>query len=152
MKDQSKMSSNNVQAAAELAASTAATKITYTGSIASISGWVFDSDVIAMGGLVLAVVGFVVNLIFKIREDQRQVEAHEIAKKRATESDPNVQHLLNEIPKIMRSNRMQGPYDAQKALVDEMDAARLAAEHRDIERPGVEMEVLSNKLAGDAGT
>ncbi len=64
-----------------------------------------------MCGLVLAVLGFVVNVIFKIREDRRQSEAHELAKKRATESDPNVQQLLDEIPRIMRSSRMHGPQD-----------------------------------------
>ena len=114
MKDKSKMSSSSLQTATETAASAVATKATYTGSVASISGWFLSSEVVAMCGLVLALVGFFVNLVFKVREDRRQAEAHEITKKRAAESDPHVQQLLDEIPRIMMSNRMQGPHDSTR--------------------------------------
>jgi hypothetical protein len=110
MKDKSKMSSN-LQTAAEATISAVGTKATYAGSVTTLGGWLLSSEVIAVCGLALAVLGFVVNLVFKIREDRRQSEAHELSKKRAAESDPHVKKLLDEIPRIMMSNRMRGPND-----------------------------------------
>ena len=107
MKDRRKMS-NNIQNATETTISAVSGKATYAGSATTLGGWAISNEIVALVGLVLAVLGFIVNLIFKIREDRRRVEAHELAKKRAAEADPHVKKFLEEIPGIVRSSRIQG--------------------------------------------
>jgi|GEM_PF-1371982 len=103
MKD-NKMSSSTLQTATEATASAVATKTTYAGSIATIGGWVVSSELIALCGLILAILGFLVNLVFKLREDSRQAEVHRLAMhnaKRAAEAHDKI----DEIADVMRSNR-----------------------------------------------
>jgi len=104
MKDRRKMS-NNLQNATETTISAVSGKATYAGSATTLGGWAISNEIVALVGLVLAVLGFIVNLIFKIREDRRQVEAHELAKKRAAESDPHVKKFLDQLPDIVISNQ-----------------------------------------------
>ena len=103
MKDRRTMSST-IQTATEATAAAVATKSTYAGSIATIGGYILQSEVIAFCGLVLALAGFVVNLFFKIREDRRQAEVHRLAiqnAKRAAEAHDKI----DEIAGVMRSSR-----------------------------------------------
>ena len=58
--------------AADQAIATVANKATYTGAATSGAGWALSNEFIAMGGFVLAVMGYVTTLFFKIREDRRQ--------------------------------------------------------------------------------
>lgn len=63
--------------AVEATAAASASKATYTGSATTMFGWLMSNEFIAVGGFVLAVLGFAVNLYFKIKEDRRQQRAHE---------------------------------------------------------------------------
>jgi TnpA family transposase len=63
--------------AAEAAVAAGASKATYTGSATTMAGWALSNEFIAVGGFALAVLGFVVNLYFKIKDDRRQQRAHE---------------------------------------------------------------------------
>ena len=109
MKD-SKMSGSTLQTATEATASAVATKTTYAGSIATVGGWVISSELIALCGLILAVLGFIVNLVFKVREDRRQAEGHRAVMESVKNNGPEVKQFLDELPRIMRSNRVQNEY------------------------------------------
>jgi hypothetical protein len=84
----------DLQTAAEATASGLATKGTYVGSAATIGGWVVNSEFIALCGLALAFLGFIVNLVFKIREDRRQTEAHKIHTSNLRETQSTTLDLL----------------------------------------------------------
>ena len=68
-----------------------------------------SSEAVATCGLALALLGFFVNLIFKIREDRRQSEAHELVKRQAA-SAPEVKQFLSDLPEILRSGRSVSHY------------------------------------------
>jgi len=55
----------------------AASKATYTGAGTVGVGWLMSSEAAILIGLVLAVGGFVVNLLFSIRRDRREMREHE---------------------------------------------------------------------------
>ena len=65
------------QHAIEQAAAATASKVTYTGATTSMAGWLISNEVIAAGGFALAVIGFAVNLYFKIKDDRRQQAIHD---------------------------------------------------------------------------
>lgn len=54
-----------------------ASKSTYAGATTSVAGWLLSSEFIAVGGFFLAVVGFLVNLYFKLKDDRRQQAVHD---------------------------------------------------------------------------
>jgi hypothetical protein len=84
----------NLQTAAEATASGLATKGTYGGTMLTIGGWAVNSEFIALCGLALAFLGFVVNLVFKIREDRRQEEAHKLNKRNMEETQTTALDLM----------------------------------------------------------
>lgn len=51
-------------------------KATYTGAGMTISGWLLSSEAAVLIGIVLGVAGFVVNWVYRHREDQRQQAEH----------------------------------------------------------------------------
>lgn len=53
-----------------------AQKTTIGGSLMALFGGITATDLAAVGGLVLAVLGFAVNLYFQWREDRRKSEEH----------------------------------------------------------------------------
>lgn len=61
----------------ETAVSAVASKVTYAGSGGTILGWLASSEASVVIGIGVAVVGLVVNIVFKIREDKRQQEEHD---------------------------------------------------------------------------
>lgn len=60
------------QHAIEQASAATASKLTYTGGATSMAGWLISNEFIAVGGFALAVLGFAVNVYFKVRDDRRQ--------------------------------------------------------------------------------
>jgi len=63
--------------AAEATVAAGASKATYTGSATTMFGWLTSNEFIALGGFALAVLGFIVNLYFKIKDDRRLQRQHE---------------------------------------------------------------------------
>lgn len=57
-------------------ATAVAQKTTIGGSIMALFGGITATDLAAVGGLVLACAGFLVNLYFQWREDRRKSEEH----------------------------------------------------------------------------
>lgn len=55
----------------------AGSKATYTGAGASLVGWLTSSEAGVIFGIVLGVIGLLVNLYFKHRDDRRQQIEHE---------------------------------------------------------------------------
>ncbi len=55
----------------------AASKGTYAGAAAAGLGWLVSNEFLGLLGLLLAVAGFVTNLHFKRRRDQREQLEHE---------------------------------------------------------------------------
>lgn len=55
----------------------AGSKATYTGAGASLVGWLTSSEAGVIFGIVLGVIGLLVNLYFKHRDDRRQQTEHE---------------------------------------------------------------------------
>ena len=58
------------------AVTAASQKATIGGSIMALFGGITATELAAVGGLVLAVLGFAVNLYFQWREDRRKSEEH----------------------------------------------------------------------------
>ena len=54
-----------------------ASKATYTGAGASVMGWLVSSEAAVFFGIVIGVLGLVVNVIFSIRRDRREQREHE---------------------------------------------------------------------------
>lgn len=52
-------------------------KATYTGAGASFIGWVLSSQFGVLAGVVIGVVGLLVNLYFRSRQDAREEREHE---------------------------------------------------------------------------
>lgn len=46
------------------------------GGATSLYGWLTSNDMLAVIGAVVAVLGFLVNLIFQVRRDRREAELH----------------------------------------------------------------------------
>lgn len=46
------------------------------GTVASLFGWVTSNNMLTLFGVVTTLLGFVVNFIFKYREDRRRQELH----------------------------------------------------------------------------
>ena len=69
--------SDSYRQAAEAAVAASASKATYTGSATTMFGWLMSNEFIAVGGFALAVLGFIVNLYFKIKDDRRLQKAHD---------------------------------------------------------------------------
>ncbi len=90
--------------AAEVTLATSASKATYTGATASAAGWLMSNEFIAVGGFALAVLGFAVNLYFKIKEDRRQ-EALHLAQMRDIERKPTDSDVSEEIQRAI-DNRL----------------------------------------------
>ena len=56
----------------------AGSKATYAGAGASVSGWLLSSEGAAMCGIIIGLLGLIVNFYFKRREDKRLQAEHEI--------------------------------------------------------------------------
>ena len=70
----------------DTAASAFANKMIATGASASVIGGMTSTDIAAFGGLIIAVIGLVVQIYFKVKDDRRK-EA--IARKRYGVNDGN---------------------------------------------------------------
>lgn len=77
MQPRDDMSTQLHEAAVDAAVSAAASKTTYAGSAVTVVGWWSSSEVAVAVGMVVGVVGLIVNIIFKIREDRRQQAINE---------------------------------------------------------------------------
>lgn len=55
----------------------AASKSTYTGAGLTITGWLLSSQAAILVGMVVGILGLVVNFVFKLREDRRQEKLHQ---------------------------------------------------------------------------
>lgn len=62
-------------------------KATYTGAGTSLVGWLMSSEFGVLAGIVLGVVGLLVNLYFKRKQDAREQREHE-ARMRKLETQP----------------------------------------------------------------
>lgn len=61
----------------DAAIAAAGSKATYTGAGTSLLAWMTSSEAGVVIGIVIGVVGLIVNVYFKIREDRRKQEEHE---------------------------------------------------------------------------
>lgn len=64
------------QETVEAAIAAVGSKVTYAGSGGSVLAWMTSNEGGVMIGVLVAVVGLVVNVFFKWREDRRQQEEH----------------------------------------------------------------------------
>lgn len=87
--------------AAEVTLATSASKATYTGATASAAGWLMSNEFIAVGGFALAVLGFAVNLYFKIKEDRRQEALHLAQMRDISERKPADADVAEEIQRAI---------------------------------------------------
>jgi hypothetical protein len=55
----------------------AASKSTYTGAGLTITGWLVSSEAAIVVGMMVGIVGLIVNFIFRLREDRRQEKLHQ---------------------------------------------------------------------------
>jgi len=77
------VSEHKTQAVAEVAAavSSVASKTTYVGAGTGFFAWLLSIDVLPLLGFLLALAGFIVNLVFKCLENKRAQELHDLKKK-----------------------------------------------------------------------
>lgn len=72
MQPRDDMSTELHKAAVDAAVSATASKTTYAGSAVTVVGWWTSSEAAVLVGMLVGVVGLVVNIVFKFREDRRQ--------------------------------------------------------------------------------
>lgn len=60
----------------DAAIAAAGSKATYTGATGAALGWLTSSEAGVVIGIALGVVGLVVNIVFRFREDRRQHAEH----------------------------------------------------------------------------
>lgn len=53
-----------------------ANKVTYGGAVSAVYGGLSANEIAAYGGLIVAVVGLLIQLVFRIRADGREAELH----------------------------------------------------------------------------
>ena len=66
-----------VTSGAASAAAAVASKATYSGTTAAIAGYAISNDWLSAGGFVVAILGFIVNLYFKAKQDRREDREHQ---------------------------------------------------------------------------
>ena len=66
------------QEAIESATAAVASKATYGGAGTSMLGWAMSNEFAVLMGLVVGVLGLVVNFYFKLKRDRREQAAHEL--------------------------------------------------------------------------
>lgn len=55
----------------------AASKSTYTGSGLMITGWLLSSQMAVLVGMIVGILGLVVNVYFKVKQDRRDQALHD---------------------------------------------------------------------------
>jgi hypothetical protein len=78
MSNEQHESNNNMRSALFATVATSSSKTTYAGGATAGVGWMLSNEFIGLCGLILATAGFVVNFLFRIREDRRQQELHNV--------------------------------------------------------------------------
>lgn len=68
---------HGVQATAETATISASTKLTAGGSAVSVAGWITDSNIGLIAGILIGLAGLLVNWFYQYRRDRREQERHE---------------------------------------------------------------------------
>lgn len=53
-----------------------ANKATYTGAVSAVYGGLTANEIAAFGGLAVAILGLLIQLLFKVRSDRREAEFH----------------------------------------------------------------------------
>lgn len=81
---------SETQAALEASAATITQKVTATSGVGSFLGFAAKIDVIAYGGLFIAVIGLFIQLYFAIAKNRREKIEHELRK---TELNLNIKKL-----------------------------------------------------------
>ena len=71
----------------ETAAAEAASRVTYTGSGVSLAAWMMQIDWAMWTGIVIGVVGLLINWHYKRREDKRAEESHRLWKEKIQQGD-----------------------------------------------------------------
>lgn len=61
---------------AEATIATVASKVTYSGGVTAVFGGLTANELAAFVGAIVAVLGLVVQIIFKVRSDRREAELH----------------------------------------------------------------------------
>lgn len=62
--------------ATEAAVAAVAHKVTQAGGAAAVIGWLTVNDIVAIGGLLVAVVGVMIQFYYKRKADRRDAELH----------------------------------------------------------------------------
>lgn len=68
--------SEHVTASLDAAAASAASKATYAGASLTVSSWLLSSEFGVLVGVLIGLIGLVVNIYFKFRDDRRNAAAH----------------------------------------------------------------------------
>lgn len=71
---------SDTQAALEASAATLTQKVTATSGISSFIGFAAKIDVIAWGGLIIAVIGLAIQIYFAVQKNRREKIVHEMEK------------------------------------------------------------------------
>lgn len=66
------------QTVADTTIAAAGSKATYAGAGMTIGGWFLSNEFAVLGGLIIGIVGLIVNWYYRHKEDKRQQALHEI--------------------------------------------------------------------------
>lgn len=72
---------------AEATIATVASKVTYSGGATAVIGGLTANEIAAFVGAIVAVLGLIVQIIFKLRSDRREAELHRARLAELTEDD-----------------------------------------------------------------
>ncbi len=73
----------------------AATEVTKAGALTTGLGWLTSNTLIALVGLLMAILGFIVNLYFQHRRDKREAQLHDMKMAIFLKNSPTTETVTN---------------------------------------------------------
>lgn len=75
------------------------------GAVTSLIGWLSSSEAVLLIGVLVTIFGFIINLIFQIRRDRRQIHTTELEEEFMKKEDARKQALFEEQMKHLKEQK-----------------------------------------------
>ena len=75
------------------------------GAFTSFIGWLSSSEAVLLIGVIVTILGFVINLIFQVRRDRRQIHTVELEEEYMKKEDERKQALFEEQMKQLKAQK-----------------------------------------------
>lgn len=75
------------------------------GALTSVIGWLSSSEAVVLIGVIVTILGFLVNLIFQVRRDKRQKERDDLEKQLLIAKEKREEKLFEEQMKQLKEHK-----------------------------------------------